>query len=88
MESDELEQGTLKAFHGNWGSGIAELEFHDHAPVLCENNSYCVGAFDSAFPGFISEGHCIDNRVIDGRKITFSVDCIGILEGFSLVDDE
>jgi len=75
-------KGKLKAFRGSWGSGLGFLEFYDRAPVPCEN-APTVRALDSCFGDFIAANHSIDNTAIAGREIAFSVDAIGVLFGFT-----
>jgi|TARA_Y100000034_G_scaffold65907_1_gene79564 hypothetical protein len=85
METEILE-GTIKGFGGSWGSGLGILVFEEGPAVYCENPS-TVRALDAAFPGFIAPGHAIDNDVIAGKRITYSVDFAGILGGFTPVEE-
>lgn len=83
---NELEEGTIIGFAGSWGSGLGVLMFSDHAPVHCDN-AQTVRALDSCFGGFISPNHAVNPEAIHGKRISFSTDALGLLEGFSPVEE-
>ncbi len=86
-EQVELLEGEITGWSSQWGSGLAQL-FIDGVPVHCDN-ACTVRALDGCFGGFISaNNHCVDQNAIIGKRITYSVDALGILEGFSPVEEE
>lgn len=77
-------KGTIEAFHGSWMSGLAELVI-DGMPIMCDNGptgrALC-GAFDAA-----GAGHTINNDAIAGKEVVYSVDDMGMLLGFTPVEE-
>ena len=72
----------IAGFHGSWGSGLASLTFESGRSVMCENGQ-TVRALDACFGDVITEGHCVDQQAIIGKDIVWSMDDLGILEGFT-----
>jgi len=87
-EEIEILEGEITApgFAGSWLSGLGAL-YIDGVPVHCEN-APTVRALDGCFGNFIAEGHTINNEAIIGKRITYSVDFLGVLEGFSPIETE
>ena len=81
-----MKKGTITGFRGSWGSGIGYLII-DGVPVPCENAS-TVRALEGAFGDVIAEGHSVSqDRFKDGLEVYYSVDDLGMLDGFTPVDD-
>ena len=70
-------RGVIRALHGSWLSGIAELEL-DTGSVHCEN-APTVRALEAAFGDVITTGHSINQDAIRGREIMYDVDEVGLL---------
>jgi hypothetical protein len=84
---DEIEilEGTITGFGGSWGSGLGVL-FIDGLPVHCENAS-TVRALDACFGDVIDNNHSVNQDAIIGKRISYSVDFVGVLEGFSPLEE-
>jgi hypothetical protein len=72
------------------GSGLGMLAIDDdrRGKVLipCEGNP-TARAFDEAFgPGFIVNGVSTDNSVIQGEKIYYTLDLVGVMETFTIAE--
>ncbi len=81
-----MNKGTITGFRGSWGSGIGYLII-DGVPVPCEN-APTVRALEGAFGDVIGEGHTVDqSRLEEGLEVYYSVDDLGMLNGFTPVDD-
>ncbi len=80
-----LYQGTITGFIGSWGSSIANLLI-DGLPVLCEN-APIVRALEGAFGNVIGNNHCVNQDAIIGQEIIYSTDYMGMLEGFTPIED-
>lgn len=79
-------KGTIDGFSGNWLSGIGYLII-DGMPVMCENGA-TVRALDGAFGDVIeAKTHTVNNEAIKGKEIIYSVDDMGVLMGFTPVDE-
>ena len=85
----DLQKGTILGMSGSWGSGIATLSLQVSdgmkINVLCENGQ-TVRALNACFGNVISPGHRINMDAIRGKEIYFSIDDMGMLEGFSPVE--
>ncbi len=77
--------GTIVSFAGSWGSGLGTLVFEDNS-VFCENGA-TVRALENCFGEVIAAGHTVNQAAIKGREVVYSVDNMGILIGFTPVDD-
>jgi hypothetical protein len=79
-----MRAGTLISFNGSWMSGIAILVLKDEegntVQIPCDN-SPTVRALNSLFPGFITNGHCIDNSAINGEPVLYCMDDMDLLLG-------
>lgn len=74
--------GQIEGFSGSWGSGLAVIVIGG-TPVHCDNGA-TVRALDAAFPGFIAPGHTVNPDRIDGERIIYSYDEMGMcLGGFT-----
>jgi len=79
-------RGTIEGFAGSWGSGLGYLLVSGRA-IPCDNGQ-TVRSLDDAFPGAIGAGHCVDNAMLVGKEIAYSVDgAFGLLEGFTPYDE-
>jgi len=83
-----IEKGIIEGFNGSWSSGIAQLMIKKENQIVAVNcdNSPTVRALDGCFD-VISAGHSVDMKNAIGREIFYSVDGIGILEGFTPVEE-
>jgi hypothetical protein len=83
-----LEKGVIVGVYGSYGSGIATMIFEDNE-VFCENGP-TIRALEECFGNVIGEGHTINNENGGhvGQEIVYSVDFMGILEGFDIYDPE
>jgi hypothetical protein len=77
-------KGTLIGFSGLWGSGIGQLLFSDQSAVMCENGA-TVRALQGFFGNVIDDGH--KASIKSPREIVYSVDDMGLLLGFTPVED-
>ena len=92
-ESDEtleeamarLEFGTISGLSGHPMSGLWMLEFEDAAPVAIESG-YGVRQLAACFGATEGSGDILEK--IKGKRIRFSRDWVGVLEGFSPVDED
>lgn len=80
-----MRKGTITSFRGSWGSGLGYLVI-DEVPVPCEN-AQTVRALEGAFGDVIAPGHSVNQEAIVGQEIYYSVDELGILDGFTPVED-
>ena len=84
-----MRRGTIVEFRGSWLSGLATLIIHndegEREIVPCENAA-TVRALEAAFGDVIGPGHTVNAEAIVGRKILYSTDPIGVLEGFTPVE--
>ena len=90
-----IRKGTIVTFRGSWGSGLGELVVDEilhpkgevkRVGVYCDNGA-TVRALQGCFGNLIGKGHAVDNAAIAGKEIYFSVDDLGVLEGFTSTDD-
>jgi len=85
-----LEKGIIRGFHGSWSSGLATLLIENDGviiPVLCEN-AQTVRCLEGAFGDVIGNAHDVKtNGGHIGQEIFYSTDFMGILEGFTPVED-
>jgi len=83
-----LHKGTIIAMYREKGGGISLLAIEDdlRGKVLipCEGTP-SARAFDAAFGGVIVAGR-FSNDGIKGERIYYSVDTLGVLEGFTVTD--
>jgi benzoyl-CoA reductase/2-hydroxyglutaryl-CoA dehydratase subunit BcrC/BadD/HgdB len=82
---DKRLRGTITGFQGSWMSGIANLMI-DGVPVLCDNGP-TVRALEAAFGNVIDNAHCVNQEAIIGKEIYYSEDFMGMLEGFTPVEE-
>lgn len=71
-----MTRGKIKWFYGTWGSGLGTLVVETEGGIdriPCDNGP-TVRALDAMFPGFIAEGHTVDNSVIEGQEIEYETD--------------
>lgn len=78
---DAVYKGTLQGFAGSWMSGLGQLIING-LPVTCEN-APTVRALEGCFGNVIQTGHTASSKSFKGRRVAFSVDAFGILEGFT-----
>lgn len=74
-------KGKIVGFYGSWGSGLAQLQIDTEdglKSIPCENAA-TVRALNALFPGFITDGHSIDNRIIEGQEITYEMGDMGLV---------
>lgn len=81
---DEILKGTISGFSGSWMSGLGMLII-DGVGIPCEN-AQTVRALEGAFGDVIAEGHTVNQAAIVGQEIYYSVDFVGVLDGFTPVD--
>jgi len=77
-------QGRITGFSGSWGSGIATL-YIDGMPIHCENAA-TVRALDACFD-CIGENHTVCPGKLIGQEIEYTVDELGLLLGFSPLEE-
>lgn len=86
----EVETGTIIGLYGSWESGLAVLKIiRDDGiqdDVFCDN-APTVRAFDAAFDDVIGESHTINSRALRGKRISYSKNWLGILEGFTPLEE-
>jgi hypothetical protein len=87
----EVHRGKIQLFSGVWMSGLAQLTIEDDrrglVVVHCEN-APTVRALEGAFGNVIGEGHTVNPRGGHvGREVYYSVDAIGVLDGFTPVEE-
>lgn len=80
-----MNQGIIDAFGGSYGSGIATIVI-DGQPVMCENTS-TVRALDACFGDVITDAHSVNEKAFVGQRIVFSMDNMGLLDGFTPWDE-
>lgn len=79
-------KGTIEGFRGSWLSGLGQLII-DGKPIMCEN-AQTVRSLDNCFGDFIdAPTHTVKQEAIVGKEIVYSVDDLGILLGFTPVDE-
>ena len=85
-----LETGTILGLYGSWISGLATLTVQKDDGsldmVFCDNGQ-TVRAFDAAFGDVIGEAHTINNKALEGKRISYSKDFVGVLEGFTPLEE-
>jgi hypothetical protein len=77
-------KGTLTGFSGSWMSGIGQLIFSDRPAVMCEN-AQTVRSLQACYGDVIDKGHTASIK--SPREIVYSVDDVGLLLGFTPVDE-
>ena len=86
-----MRRGTIFGFRGSWLSGIGCLIIHndegERELVPCDN-APTVRALEAAFGDVIGPGHTVNVEAIVGRKILYSTGPLGVLEGFTPVEEE
>jgi len=80
---DRMKFGTISGLSGHPMSGLWMLEFEDTNPVFIESG-YGVRTLAQAFGATEGKGDLLEK--IKGKRIRFTCDAFGILEGFSEVD--
>lgn len=73
--------GTIGAFQGSWQSGLASLIVNGLG-IPCENTT-TVRALEGCYGDVITDSHSVDNAAIKGKRIAFSLDNMGMLDGFT-----
>ena len=86
----ERRKGIIRQFRGSWGSGIAHLDIEDSKTgvvesIPCENTS-TVRALEAAFGSVITEGHTANGNGYHRQEVYWSCDWLGLLEGFTPVE--
>lgn len=86
MDGHEFYKGTITGFSGSWMSGLGILVVNCK-PVNCDN-APTVRALEGAFGDTIGENHAVrEDGAFIGKRIVFSVDPFGLLDGFTPEDD-
>lgn len=81
-----IEKGTITGFAGSWGSGLGHLLING-LPVMCENGA-TVRALEGCFGNVIGNAHNVETEGGHvGQEVYYSTDGMGILEGFTPVDE-
>jgi len=85
-----IKKGKILEFRGSWGSGLGTLFIEDSETgeveaVLCENGP-TVRALEAAFGNVITPGHSACGSGHKGQEIFWSVDDLGLLSGFTPVE--
>lgn len=84
-----LQKGKLIQFSGSFGSGLAQISIEVDGQVQmfhCDNGT-TVRSLENAFGNVITEGHTANGNGYKNKEIYFSVDNIGVLEGFTPVEE-
>ncbi len=86
-----IHKGRIQLFSGSFMSGLAKLTIEDErrglVEVMCDN-APTVRALEGAFGNVIGAGHTVNTRGGHvGQEIYYLTDGIGILDGFTPVDD-
>lgn len=73
-------KGKIVSFKGSWGSGLATLTVcvENRLKILYCDNAPTVRALDALFPGYIINGHRVDNEIIKGQEIGYELDDMGL----------
>lgn len=84
-------RARILAFYGSWSSGLAALEVRltngQTRSIYCEN-APTVRALDACFGNVIRPGHTVAIPAeVQNRELILTVDEIGILLGFTPVED-
>lgn len=81
IKEDTSKKGKIVAFWGHQGSGLANLiiETENGKEIVCCDNAPTVRALNALFPGFITDGHTVDNDVIKGQEIEYEMDDMGLV---------
>lgn len=83
-----IQKGILKQFSGSWGSGLGSLSIEVDGAIKqfpCDNGT-TVRSLEGAFGNVITDGHTADGQGYRDQEVYFTVDDLGVLEGFSPVD--
>jgi hypothetical protein len=78
-------RGTIEQFSGSWGSGLGSLLISGRL-VTCEN-AQTVRSLDACFGNVIAPNHSVNQDAIRGQEVIYSVDDIGVLLGFTPIDE-
>jgi benzoyl-CoA reductase/2-hydroxyglutaryl-CoA dehydratase subunit BcrC/BadD/HgdB len=78
-------RGTLGRFVGSRSSGLGFLII-DGTPIPCENGP-TVRALDDCFNNVVQPGHTVSSKSFEGREVMYSVDDLGLLLGFTPIED-
>ncbi len=84
-----IQKGILKQFGGSWGSGMGFLSIEVDGNIKqfpCDNGT-TVRSLESAFGNVITDGHTANGEGYKNQEVYFSVDDIGVLEGFTPVEE-
>ena len=85
-----VQTGTIIVFHGSWMSGLGYLlikgDDGEFRTLFCDNGP-TVRALEDAFGNVISPAHIVNNEAIEGKRISYSIDWMGLLEGFTPLED-
>jgi len=91
MNEERVYRGTIVGLSGSWGSGLAMLMVEDHQEGFVSipaDNGPLVRALEDAFGEVIGEGHTVNLDAIEGRKIYYVYDEMGLtLGGFVPVEE-
>ena len=83
---DDVKTGTIIGFRGSYMSGLGHLIVDDEEDgqvfIPCQNGP-TVRALEAAFGDAIGPGHTVNQEGIKGKRIRYSVDEIGVLDGFT-----
>ena len=76
--------GEIVGFSGSWGSGIGFLSFRDEEggehSIPCDNGP-TVRALDAAFGDIIAPGHTVDCGALEGKRVAWWLDDMGLMLG-------
>ena len=84
-----IKKGILKQFNGSWGSGLGSISIEVDGVVNqypCDNGA-TVRSLEDAFGNVITEGHTANGKGYKNQEVYFSVDDIGLLQGFTPVGE-
>lgn len=83
-----IQKGILKQFSGSFGSGLGQMAIEVDGVIKqfhCDNGT-TVRSLESAFGNVITEGHTASGNGYKNQEVYFSVDYLGVFEGFTPVD--
>jgi len=86
-----FKKATIIGFYGSWSSGLATLKLINEktktrVDIPCDNGP-TTRALNNIFDGFITKGHSVDNSTINGKKILYTMDDMGLVLGAILPED-
>jgi hypothetical protein len=91
LDTLDYHVADIRSFRGSWSSGLGHLVVEDMEGetffIPCDN-APTIRALDSMFGNVIAPNHSVNQSAIEGKRILYHLDDLGVLEWLTLPDGE